>query len=57
MSKDLANDVAKPADLKNILVHRYPEVEVGKLYDAAKEVTDRIASKFIKWIQNINDDR
>ena len=54
MPEDLANDVAKLAGLRNILVHRYLEVEVGKLYDAAKEVTDRIASKFIKWVQGIS---
>jgi uncharacterized protein YutE (UPF0331/DUF86 family)/predicted nucleotidyltransferase len=54
MPYDLAEDIAKLAGLRNILVHRYLEVETRKLYDAAKEVMDRIATRFIKWVQNIN---
>lgn len=50
----LAQDLAKLAGLRNILVHRYLEIKLNLLYDAAKEITDRIATEFIKWASRID---
>lgn len=53
MPRELAEEVAALSGLRNILVHRYLEVDVEKLYAAAKQVAERIAVEFINWVRNI----
>ena len=53
MPKDLAEDVSKLAGLRNILVHRYLEIKIDLLYSAAYEIVERIAGRFIEWVETI----
>jgi uncharacterized protein YutE (UPF0331/DUF86 family) len=53
MDKDLAEDIAKLAGLRNILVHRYTEIRKELLYNAARETTERIVNKFIEWVKKL----
>jgi len=55
MSRDLAEDIAKLAGLRNILIHRYLEIKKELLYQAARDTTEKIVNKFIKWIQTFID--
>jgi uncharacterized protein YutE (UPF0331/DUF86 family) len=51
MPRGLAEDVAKLAGLRNILVHRYLKVRTDMLYNAAKETVEKTVDKFIEWIK------
>jgi uncharacterized protein YutE (UPF0331/DUF86 family) len=53
MDKVLAEDIAKLAGLRNILVHRYTEIRKELLYNAARETTERIVNKFIEWVKKL----
>jgi uncharacterized protein YutE (UPF0331/DUF86 family)/predicted nucleotidyltransferase len=53
MPKDLAEDLARLAGLRNILVHRYLEIKLDLLYRAAYEVVERIVGRFIEWVETI----
>lgn len=57
MPRDLAQELTKLAGLRNILVHRYLEVDIGMLHKAAREITDRIAEEFIKWVEKLHSHR
>jgi uncharacterized protein YutE (UPF0331/DUF86 family)/predicted nucleotidyltransferase len=50
MAGDLAEDIAKLAGLRNILIHRYIEIKKELLYQAARDITEKIVNEFIKWI-------
>lgn len=54
MPRDLAEDITKLAGLRNILVHRYLEIDLKKLHKAAQEITEKIVPKFLHWIKNID---
>jgi uncharacterized protein YutE (UPF0331/DUF86 family)/predicted nucleotidyltransferase len=54
MPKNLAKETAKLAGLRNILVHRYLEIKNEILYETAKETTEKITNKFMKWIKTID---
>jgi len=54
MPKELASKIAKLAGLRNILVHRYLEIRLDILYEAAKEVVSEIAKEFIEWIRDLD---
>jgi len=51
MPKELAETVSRLVGLRNILVHRYLEVDVDKLYSAAREIAE--AEEFIEWVQSL----
>jgi uncharacterized protein YutE (UPF0331/DUF86 family) len=53
MDKDLAEDIAKLAGLRNILVHRYTEIRKELLHHAARETTERIVNRFVEWAKNL----
>ena len=53
MPKDLAEDLAKLAGLRNILVHRYQGIRLDLLYSAAYEIVERIVGRFIEWVETI----
>lgn len=53
MPKDLAEDLARLAGLRNILVHRYLEIKLDLLYRAAYEVVERVVGRFIEWVETI----
>jgi len=55
MAGDLAEDIAKLAGLRNILIHRYIEIKKELLYQAARDITEKIVNEFIKWIQTSVD--
>jgi len=55
MPKELAKELTRIAGLRNILVHRYLEINLNKLYEAAREIAMRIAPKFIEWVKSVND--
>jgi len=50
MPRDLAEDLAKHAGLRNILVHRYLEIKREILYETVEE----IAGKFIEWLKTVD---
>ena len=54
MLEDLAENVARLIGLRNILVHRYLEIDLAKLYESAKVITEKIAKKFIEWTREIS---
>ena len=53
--RELAEELTKIAGLRNILVHRYIEININKLYEAARDIATRIAPKFIEWAKSMND--
>jgi len=53
MPRELAEDVSKLTGLRNILIHRYLEVDIGKLYSAAREIVEKVVGEFILWIQEL----
>jgi len=53
MPKQLANEVSKLISLGNILVHRYLEIDLEKLYKATNVIVNRIAKEFITWASQI----
>jgi len=54
MPRELAEELTRVAGLRNILVHRYSEINLNKLYEAAREIVVRIAPKFIQWVKSID---
>jgi uncharacterized protein YutE (UPF0331/DUF86 family)/predicted nucleotidyltransferase len=55
MTGDLAEDIAKLAGLRNILIHRYLEIKKELLYQAARDISEKIVNEFIKWVQTSVD--
>ncbi|ADM27607.1 protein of unknown function DUF86 [Ignisphaera aggregans DSM 17230] len=53
MPRELAEEIVMLTGLRNILVHRYLEIDIGKLYTVAKQIVERIAIEFIDWIRAI----
>ena len=53
MPRVLAEALSRLAGLRNILVHRYLDVEVGKVYAAARGIVGRVADEFIRRVQNL----
>jgi uncharacterized protein YutE (UPF0331/DUF86 family)/predicted nucleotidyltransferase len=53
MPKNLAKNITKLVGLRNILVHRYLEIDKEILYQAAKETIVKIVNEFIEWAKNI----
>jgi uncharacterized protein YutE (UPF0331/DUF86 family) len=47
----LAKNLTKLAGLRNILVHRYLEIEKEILYQTAKEMIEKIVNEFIEWMR------
>ena len=54
MPRELAEELAEIAGLRNILAHRYLEVDLNKLYEVAQEIATRIVPKFIQWVKGMN---
>jgi uncharacterized protein YutE (UPF0331/DUF86 family)/predicted nucleotidyltransferase len=54
MPRDLAEDLAKLAGLRNILVHRYLEIKREILYETVEETVEEIAGKFIEWLKTVD---
>ncbi len=54
MPRELAEDVARLAGLRNILVHRYLEVDPERLYEAAQRIVKDIAPRFLNWVKEID---
>lgn len=52
--RELAEELTRIAGLRNILVHRYLEINLNKLYDAAREIALKIAPNFIQWVKTID---
>ncbi|RLF03838.1 MAG: hypothetical protein DRK00_08030 [Thermoprotei archaeon] len=42
------------AGLRNILVHRYLQVDLALLHEAAKEVVERLTPRFIDWVRQLD---
>ena len=53
MPKDLAEKVAELARLRNILAHRYLEVDYARLQAKALEVAEQTTPSFIKWLRGL----
>ncbi len=53
MSRELAEKLSKLIGLRNILVHRYLEIDLDKLCDTAREIVEEIADEFIKWVERL----
>lgn len=53
MPGELAEEVRRLAGLRNILVHRYLEVDLDKLYQTARKIVEEIANKFIEWVKDM----
>jgi len=51
MPAGLAERISRLAGLRNILVHRYLELDVSKLHDIAREIVGGVAREFIEWVQ------
>jgi len=56
VSWGLSEEVSKLVGLRNILVHRYAEVDVEKLHEVARDIVERISRDFIEWVQNLAKD-
>jgi len=56
MPWELAEKVSKLAGLRNILVHRYAEVDVEKLHEVARDIVEGISRDFIEWVQSLTKD-
>ncbi|QOJ79741.1 DUF86 domain-containing protein [Infirmifilum lucidum] len=56
MPRDLAEDVSRLAALRNILVHRYLEIDLRELYEAAERIVGHITPKFLEWIKDLSKD-
>jgi len=54
MPRELAGELAKVAGLRNILVHRYLEIDLGKLYEAARKIVLETVPRFIQWARTID---
>lgn len=54
MPKDLGDELVKLIGLRNILVHRYLEVKVDLLIEAARRLSEGIAANFLRWISGID---
>ena len=54
MPRSLAEELAKLAGLRNILVHRYLQVDLALLHEAAKEVVERLTPRFIDWVRQLD---
>jgi len=52
--RELADELTRIAGLRNILVHKYLEINLNKLYEASREITVKIVPKFIEWIKSID---
>lgn len=50
----LATDLTKLADLKNILVHGYLEIDPAKLHDALKRICEDVYKQFMEWVKSID---
>ena len=51
MPKALAEKVAELIKLRNVLAHRYLEVDYTKLHKKAKEIAERVAPSFVEWVK------
>ncbi|MEM2964845.1 MAG: HepT-like ribonuclease domain-containing protein [Candidatus Bathyarchaeia archaeon] len=51
MPKDLADKIAELIKLRNILAHRYLEIDYAKLREKAEETAEQTAPKFADWIK------
>jgi uncharacterized protein YutE (UPF0331/DUF86 family) len=49
MPRDLAEDVMKLAELRDVLVHHYLGVRTDVLYETAKDVVERVVGRFAEW--------
>ena len=54
MPRELARELTKVAGLRNILVHRYLEINLNKLYEVAHEIVLKTAPKFIQWVKSVD---
>ncbi len=54
MPRDLAEYIARLAGLRNILVNQYLEIKIEILYQAAKEIAEKIVSEFVDWTKTID---
>lgn len=54
MPRDLAEEVAELAGLRDILVHRYLEADTEKLHEAAKRIAEEVAPKFLNWVKKVD---
>ena len=54
MSRELAIELTKLAGLRNILVHRYLEIDPAKLHNTSKRICEDIYKQFMEWIKKID---
>ena len=54
MPRKLAERISRLAGLRNILVHRYLEVDLRKLYEASREIVSEIVPEFLEWVKSID---
>jgi len=50
MPRELAEELAKFAGLRNILVHRYLDVDLRRLHEAARRMVEEVTPKFLGWV-------
>ncbi|MFW6111124.1 MAG: type VII toxin-antitoxin system HepT family RNase toxin [Thermoproteota archaeon] len=56
VSPDLAHRLAAAARLRNLLVHRYWEIDDQKVYNSVKEGLEDF-QEFVKQVRNLMEDR
>ncbi|MEM4489523.1 MAG: HepT-like ribonuclease domain-containing protein [Desulfurococcaceae archaeon] len=54
MPSRLAVELSKLAGLRNILVHRYLEIDVRKLHETSKRLCGEIYQHFMEWIKELD---
>ncbi|MBS7644333.1 DUF86 domain-containing protein [Candidatus Bathyarchaeota archaeon] len=52
MPKDLAEDLMRFIGIRNMLVHRYLELDYSVLYNAVRHLVEEVFPKFVEWISN-----
>lgn len=53
MPRELAEKISELSRLRNILTHRYLDVDYAKLYAKAKETAEQTAPKFTEWAKGL----
>ena len=53
MPKSLAEKIAELIKLRNILAHRYLELDYTKLHAKAKETAEQVAPQFTEWVKEL----
>jgi len=53
MDRELSQRIAELIRLRNILAHRYSDVDYPRLFALAKEAAEQVAPRFVKWAKDL----